>query len=91
MTRANGNHTVLRIGELTKRLGTTTKTLRHYERMGLIEPSGRTSNGYRVYDQRDQRCAERLQYCSVGVRLPRCRIAPTRSPILRGLWLTDVE
>ena len=60
MMRTNGNQTVLRIGELAKRLGTTTKTLRHYERMGLLQPSDRTSRGYRVYDRQDQRLAEQV-------------------------------
>ena len=60
MRRTNGNQIVLRIGELAKRLGTTTKTLRHYERMGLLQPSDRTSGGYRVYDRQDQRRAEQV-------------------------------
>lgn len=40
----------LRIGELAARLGTTTKTLRFYERIGLLTVPRRAANGYRLYD-----------------------------------------
>jgi len=39
----------LRIGELAKALGTTTKTLRFYERIGLLPPPERSTAGYRLY------------------------------------------
>lgn len=38
------------IGEVAKRSGVTTKTLRFYEEAGLLVPPGRTSTGYRDYD-----------------------------------------
>lgn len=41
----------MRIGELAKDTGTTTKTLRFYENSGLLPPAARTSSGYRDYDQ----------------------------------------
>lgn len=41
----------MRIGDLANALATSTKTLRHYERMGLLPAPGRASNGYRVYDR----------------------------------------
>lgn len=40
----------LRIGQLAKRLGTTTKTLRFYESAGLLAPAGRSESRYRLYD-----------------------------------------
>ncbi len=40
---------LLRIGELAGQLGTTTKTLRFYERIGLIESPSRNQSGYRLY------------------------------------------
>ncbi len=40
----------LRIGELAKTLGTTTKTLRFYEQIGLLEPVQRSESAYRLYD-----------------------------------------
>ncbi len=39
----------MRIGELAKHTGTTTRALRHYEQAGLID-SDRAPNGYRVYN-----------------------------------------
>lgn len=37
------------IGELAKSLGVSTKTLRHYEEIGLVPPPARADNAYRVY------------------------------------------
>lgn len=38
------------IGELAAELGVTTKTIRHYERVGLIPPARRAASGYRTFD-----------------------------------------
>ncbi len=40
---------LLRIGEIAKRTGFTTKTLRYYEEIGLVRPTGRSESGYRLY------------------------------------------
>ncbi|MER6916114.1 MerR family transcriptional regulator [Streptomyces sp. NPDC000594] len=40
----------MRIGELAERVGASTRSLRHYERQGLLAPL-RDSNGYREYDE----------------------------------------
>ncbi|UZI28651.1 MerR family DNA-binding transcriptional regulator [Streptomyces sp. CA-278952] len=42
----------MRIGELARRAGTTTRTLRYYESRGLL-PARRAENGYRSYDEGD--------------------------------------
>lgn len=39
----------MRIGELARRAGTTTKTLRFYEQAGLLPEPNRTPSGYRDY------------------------------------------
>jgi DNA-binding transcriptional MerR regulator len=39
----------MRIGELARRTGATTRALRYYEERGLLGP-GRGTNGYRDYD-----------------------------------------
>ena len=44
-------HTGMRIGQLATVLGTTTKTLRFYESIGLLEPTLRSESGYRLYDR----------------------------------------
>ncbi len=49
------SHTV---GELARLAGVTVRTLHHYDQIGLLTPSGRTSAGYRVYDVCD---VDRLQ------------------------------
>lgn len=40
----------LRIGQLARQLGTTTKTLRFYEQAGLLQAVQRSDVGYRLYD-----------------------------------------
>jgi DNA-binding transcriptional MerR regulator len=39
--------------EFAKRAGVTVRTLHHYDRLGLLSPSGRTEAGYRLYGDRD--------------------------------------
>jgi len=40
-----------RIGEFAKKVGKTSRTLRFYEKLGLIFPQGRTESGYRLYSK----------------------------------------
>ena len=49
----------LKIGELAKRSGTTTKTIRYYELLGLLHEPERTDSGYRLYDEQE---VERLTF-----------------------------
>lgn len=56
MSDSNG----LRIGQLARYLGTTTKTLRYYEQIGLLGPVRRTDSGYRVYGEHARALAERV-------------------------------
>ncbi len=44
---------LLKIGELAKRVGLTVRTLHHYDAIGLLAPSGRADNGYRLYNGAD--------------------------------------
>lgn len=50
----------MRIGELAERVGTSTRALRHYESLGLIE-ARRRANGYRDYDDSDVRVIEEIR------------------------------
>lgn len=43
------------IGEVTQRSGISARMLRHYDRIGLVTPSGRTAGGYRDYSESDMR------------------------------------
>ena len=42
-----------RVSEFAERAGVTVRTLHHYDRLGLLKPSGRTESGYRLYGERD--------------------------------------
>jgi DNA-binding transcriptional MerR regulator len=43
----------VRIGEVAKRVGVSTDTVRFYERSGLLPPPSRADNRYREYGERD--------------------------------------
>lgn len=43
------------IGEVARRSGVSTRMLRHYDSLGLVRPTGRTSGGYREYSAEDVR------------------------------------
>ena len=44
----------LRIGELARRVGTTPRTIRYYEELGLLgEPTDRPTGGHRTYTETD--------------------------------------
>lgn len=43
----------LKIGEVTERTGLSVPTLRHYDNVGLIAPSGRSPGGFRLYSEAD--------------------------------------
>jgi MerR family transcriptional regulator, copper efflux regulator len=49
---------MLRIGEVADRVGLSLRTIRHYEEVGLVPPSGRTAGGFRLYTEED---VERLR------------------------------
>jgi DNA-binding transcriptional MerR regulator len=42
-----------RVSEFADKAGVTVRTLHHYDRLGLLRPSGRTDAGHRLYGQGD--------------------------------------
>jgi DNA-binding transcriptional MerR regulator len=50
---------LLRINEVAADTGLTTRAIRYYEEMGLLEPAARSEGDYRLYDESD---LERLQF-----------------------------
>ncbi len=42
---------MLSVGEVARRVGLTTKALRHYDRLGLLVPATVSDDGYRWYDE----------------------------------------
>ncbi len=43
----------MHIGEIADRTGMSLRTLRHYDEIGLLAPSGRTDGGFRLYTEDD--------------------------------------
>lgn len=39
----------MHIGEMAEKSGLSSRTLRHYEAIGLLPPTGRSDGGFRVY------------------------------------------
>ncbi|NUT32758.1 MAG: MerR family transcriptional regulator [Hamadaea sp.] len=61
------SHTVGRVAEIA---GVTVRTLHHYDEIGLLTPSGRTTAGYRRYDDADlERLQQILLYRELGFTL----------------------
>jgi len=50
---APGGHRLFRIGEAAERAGVSSRTLRWYEEIGLLAPSGHSSGGARRYGEDD--------------------------------------
>lgn len=75
--------TTYRISEVARRGGIPVSTLRYYERIGLVRPDARRSNGYREYDER---ALERLAF--IG-RAQRMGMALDEVAELADLWFSE--
>ena len=58
MTTSRGAQTALMdwaltVGQVTDELGVTVRMLHHYDELGLLNPSGRSAAGYRLYTAAD--------------------------------------
>ncbi|ARZ69947.1 hypothetical protein SMD11_4341 [Streptomyces albireticuli] len=63
----------MRIGDLARRAGVTTKAVRYYESLGLITP-GRLANGYRDYAEGDVRLVREIRNLGqLGIPVERTR------------------
>ncbi len=51
--RAPGPGRTMQIGEIAEHTGLSLRTLRHYDEVGLLEPSARSEGGFRLYTQDD--------------------------------------
>jgi len=54
-TDSGTNGRLMRIGDLAKKAGTTMRTIRYYEQLGLIAPVARTKGGFRLYEEDEVR------------------------------------
>lgn len=60
----------MNVGEVAALAGVTVRTLHHYDRIGLLSPSGRTASGYRQYSAADvDRLHQVLVYRALGFPL----------------------
>ncbi len=50
----------LRIETVAQRTGLTKRTIRYYEEIGLLSPSGRSEGGYRLFDEADVARLQRI-------------------------------
>ena len=58
------------IGQVSKFVGMSRSTLLHYDRTGILKPTGRDTSNYRVYTDDDLIKLERIcQYRSLGLSL----------------------
>jgi MerR family transcriptional regulator, copper efflux regulator len=70
----NGQPQLLTIGEAAHRSGFTVKALRFYDRRGLLPPSARRPNGYRLYGENDLRRLEFIRQAkALGLTLAAIR------------------
>jgi DNA-binding transcriptional MerR regulator len=73
------------IGEVSKRIGLSVKTLRFYANEGLVPPSGRSASGYRLYAEADivkLELVRTLRDAGLG-------LAAIRSVLARDMSLSD--
>jgi len=87
----------LRIGEVAERTGTTPRTIRYYEEIGLLPAShSRVPGSHRLYDDEDvERLAQLLELKSLlGISLDELRevaAAETARASLRHEWQEGID
>jgi len=89
--------TMLQIGEVAHLTGISTKTVRYYQRIGLLAEVQRTESGYRLYDMHDLLRLRQIRHlCSLGLSLKQIRHllsqpAPAYEPTLRNALSSSIE
>ncbi|WP_063002417.1 MerR family transcriptional regulator [Nocardia mikamii] len=74
------------VGAVAQSTGISVRTLHHYDEVGLLRPSGRTSSGYRLYSEDDVATLQRiLFYRELGFGLEDI------SGVLNGSGLSDED
>ncbi|MGI9275225.1 MAG: Cu(I)-responsive transcriptional regulator [Endozoicomonas sp.] len=64
----------MNISEASRKSGLTSKTVRYYESIGLIEPASRSANGYRTYGDSQLRELGFVHHArELGFTLDECR------------------
>lgn len=85
----------LKIGEIASLLGVSTKTLRHYQKLGLIEEPERTDGKYRLYTPRHlEKLRQIRDLQQVGLKLHEIRfVLDSEAPedVLRQLLTLKIQ
>ncbi|WP_101775480.1 MerR family transcriptional regulator [Pasteurella oralis] len=55
--------TFFKINELSKKTNIHIETIRYYEKIGLLPKPQRSTNGYRLYDEKTVQCLEFIKTC----------------------------
>jgi len=81
---------LLRIGEVARRCGVSTRTLRWYEETGLLQPVSSTEGGFRLYDETVVDRVHRILRLrdSVHFTLEEIRDTLDADDRVRALWST---
>ena len=75
-----------RVGELAQATGLTVRTLHHYDRIGLLKPSARSSGGHRVYSEADVAALYRIiTLRGFGLRLDQIKEFDESAPDIRAV------
>src|SRR5437763_12944187 len=61
MATVQPDPSALRIEAVSQRTGLTKRTIRYYEEIGLLSPSGRSEGGFRLFSEDDVARLERIQ------------------------------
>lgn len=80
-----GGKIIYRTGQFARKTSVTSRTLRYYDRVGLLSPSARSESGYRLYSDEDVPRLQRilaLKY--LGFSLDEIRVCLDTGPQLLG-------
>jgi DNA-binding transcriptional MerR regulator len=70
---------LFKVGELSKRTGVSVRTLHHYDTIGILSPSGRSTSGHRLYCREDVlRLQQIVSLRQIGLSLDEIREALSR-------------
>lgn len=86
-TEAAAASDALRIGEAARACGVTTRTLRYWQEIGLITPSGQRQGGERLYSEADVARAARIKELQelLGFSLSEIRVVLDTDDVLDRL------
>lgn len=81
-----------RVSDFAEKAGITVRTLHHYDRLGLLKPSGRTEAGYRLYGERAfARLQQIVTLKFIGLPLRARKLAERWSSFARSFTGGDPE